>query len=251
MIEINSFWNKLTLTKMEKLTIKSFTDHGHVFNLYTYNKNNNFRFECNNFNSKDANEILDYSKYFTYVGNGDCPAGSVGGFSDIFRFELLKKKNWYVDMDVTCLKNFSDLDTEDLVLRPHGSTTVVANIIKCTSSMTEGGAFINAVLDRYYNEINPNSSNWIRPLVLLDEVVKSMNLTSFIVSDNIFGNDQSEEFIRNLKKPVDEISSIPSHAVHWCNTAATTGNWNRELKEDWNNPRPLSLFSTLLRRYKL
>jgi len=95
---IQSLWIGESLTTIEQLCINSFLYHGHEFHLYTYD---NILNVPSGTTVKDANEILDNSKVFTYCN------GRVSGFADWFRLEMLNKKGgFWVDMDVICLKPF-------------------------------------------------------------------------------------------------------------------------------------------------
>ena len=242
---INSFFYGSKLNLLERLTIHSFLANNFQFNLYTYNK------KCtdikdNNFNIIDANEIVDNSKFFTYVGRGDCPKNSVGGFSDIFRFNLLTKTiGWYVDMDVTCLKSFDDLQ-DTIVFKPSKNFGAVANVIKCNDS-----GFNKSVLNDYNAQININNDSWCLPLEIFYNNINKYNYLNKIVDKNVFGDDSHSDLLEILEKNVYELSSLPSHAIHWCNTACTTSIWNKRLKIDWDNPSPVSLYYTLLKKYNL
>lgn len=242
---INSFFYGGKLNLLEKLTIHSFIANGCQFNLYTYNKNCT-DISDNNFNIINANEIVDYSKFFTYTGKGDCPRNSVGGFSDVFRFNLLLKTvGWYVDMDVTCLKPFNDINNT-IVFKPSKNFGAVANVILCNDSR-----FNTAVLNDYNNQLNKDNDSWCLPLEIFYKNIKQHNYSDKIVSKSVFGDDSHSDLIDILEKNVYELSFIPSHAIHWCNTACTTSIWNKRLNIDWNTPRPTSLYYTLLKKYNL
>ena len=87
-MEINFLWIGDKLGKLEQLTLKSFLDNGHQPVVWLYDR------ECTGIPDgtfkKDANEILPSLRIFSYEGRGDCRAGSYGGFSDLFRYYLLK-----------------------------------------------------------------------------------------------------------------------------------------------------------------
>ena len=91
-----SLWIGNELSNMEKLSIKSFIDNGHIFHLYTYGEVKGIP---KGTIIKDGNDILDKSEIFTYKN------GSYSAFSNLFRFTLLYKKGGYwVDTDFVCLK---------------------------------------------------------------------------------------------------------------------------------------------------
>lgn len=241
---VNSFFYGHTVSLMEQLTIQSFIQNNHQFRLFTYDPDH-FPLKDSKLDIVNANEILDHANFFVYTGNGDCPAGSVGGFSDIFRFEILKKHgSWYVDMDVTCLKNLDSLK-DDIILRPNKNHGTVANIIKCNDAN-----FCNSVLEKY-KTINSSNDDWVKPLALLHETIKEYSYDKYIVEKSLFGNDYFYDLIEFLDKNYNELSNVPTHAIHWCNTACTTAKWDKRLRIDWNKPRPASLYYCLLRKYGL
>ncbi|ECK8420401.1 hypothetical protein FR413_06060 [Campylobacter jejuni] len=78
---------------MELLSIKSFIDNGYKFILYTYNLDDKIFKKLDelfdDFELKDANEIVSFKNYFR-----DDRGSGVAAFSDYFRYNLLylKKK---------------------------------------------------------------------------------------------------------------------------------------------------------------
>ena len=93
---IQSVWVGNPLSRLEQLCVKSFLDHGHEFHLYTYDEVGNIPLGAT---IKDANKIVPRDEIFTYKG------GSFAGFGNLFRYALLSKKgNFWVDMNVVCIK---------------------------------------------------------------------------------------------------------------------------------------------------
>ena len=93
---IQSLWIGEELSKIEILSIKSFMDNCHIYNLYTYDNVKNIP---PGVIVKDGNEILDKSQIFRYKN------GSISAFSNLFRFVLLYKKGGYwVDTDMICVR---------------------------------------------------------------------------------------------------------------------------------------------------
>ncbi len=100
---IQSLWIGNSLSTLEQLCISSFIKNGHEFHLYIYDHIDNIPKETI---IKDANEIIPEKDIFTYHN------GSYAGFADWFRWTLLYLKgNFWVDMDIICIKPFS-FDTE-------------------------------------------------------------------------------------------------------------------------------------------
>lgn len=95
---IQSLWIGEKLSLIEQLCITSFIHNGHEFHLYTYGKVANVP---NGTILKNANNIIPEKNIFTYG------KGSYAIFADWFRWMLLYDKgNFWVDMDVVCLKPF-------------------------------------------------------------------------------------------------------------------------------------------------
>lgn len=245
-MNINFLWIGDKLGLMEKLTLTSFLRNDHIPVLWVYNH------KCagipKGIKVKDAGEILHPSKVFAYKGNGDCRLGSYGGFSDIFRYYLLQATGeWYCDMDVTCLKNFSKIKQE-YVFRPHKNTKIVGNIIKTPKDCN----FLKECILETEKYITPENDRWIKPLEILSNHITLHKLEKYICPPPWFGVDSSESlqqylainyFTTNLK--------LPTYAIHWCNEAITTGQWNKSIKRDWNCPIPTTLYYNLLEEYKL
>ncbi len=113
--EISSFWYTPEGYKgigiMELLSIVSFLDNGYKFVLYSYNLDDIFFKKLDelfdDFELKDANEIIPFENYFS-----DDRGAGVAAFSDYFRFNLLYYRGGvWADLDMICL-NYIDLTQE-------------------------------------------------------------------------------------------------------------------------------------------
>ena len=96
-----AFWWGDGLSPYEVLCLKSFIDHGHRVNLYTFDSRlavPDGVLTC------DAAELISRDRFFTYKsGQGQ---GSPAGFSNLFRYRLLAEKGgWWIDTDVVCLSS--------------------------------------------------------------------------------------------------------------------------------------------------
>jgi hypothetical protein len=99
---IQSFWIG-SIGKMERLCMKSYLAQGHEFHLYMYPNLVDQHTIPEGVIIKDANEIIPIQKVreFKWLQQG----------SDFFRVALLMKRgNWWVDLDTVCLRQF---DFED------------------------------------------------------------------------------------------------------------------------------------------
>jgi hypothetical protein len=235
------------LNKLSKLGLKSFLDHGHDVVLWVYDKT------CENVPSgviiEDAGQIIHPDKVFLYSGNGDCRKGSCGGFSDIFRYNLLNKVGgWYCDTDVTCLKNFEPLNKKEYVFRTHKYTLAVPNILKCPSDSD----FLKKCITETERVIDKNNSRWIKPLEIFSNTIEEMKLQKFILDENYFGID-SNDTLRNLISLYyfNSKFNLPEYAIHWCNEAIQTGQWDHTIKTDIETPIPTTLYYKLLKKHKL
>lgn len=97
---INALWIGEKLGEISKCCLNSFVLRGHPVHLYTYAKIEDVPVgvQC-----CDANEIIPESQIIKHN-----ETGSYALFSDIFRYELMRKeKGIYVDCDVYCLKTIT------------------------------------------------------------------------------------------------------------------------------------------------
>lgn len=94
-MEVFSFWYGSPLSTIEKLSIKSFQNHGHKFVLYVYDMDMEVP---PNTIKKNANDIICHSDIFKY-------SGSYATFSDLFRYKVLYEYGGtWVDLDMVCIK---------------------------------------------------------------------------------------------------------------------------------------------------
>jgi hypothetical protein len=100
MQKFQSFWFGDCLPLYQQLAAKSFFDFGHEYVLYAYKK---FDVPAG-VELRDANDILPESRLFFYGERAGVGRGSIAGFSNLFRYNLLHQKgDWWVDADVVCL----------------------------------------------------------------------------------------------------------------------------------------------------
>lgn len=282
---INGLWVGKTISLMTVLTIKSFIDcHNTYFILWCYSPdemkealnefilNGDDQLIKSSLVIKDAGQIIPEEKVFCYTGNGDCRAGSYGGFSDLFRYELLYKRGgWYVDMDVTCIKDFRDFK-DDYVIRPHHQTEIVGNILK----VPKNSDWMKLCKDDAWEQINENNNDWHKPIEILRKNFYKCNLEKYVVDKNYFGNDGIDNFNivtafyhhmffpnkndYNLKLEHEckdlqyfnfnvEFASLFEYALHWMNEASSNGLYRERV--DWDKPKPKSMYTTYLKHFKI
>lgn len=96
-----SLWLGTRLSPLEQLCITSFVAHRHKFILYSYADVENLPQGCE---LRDARMIVPEEGVFFH--RSGIHVGSPAGFSDRFRYELLRRRGgWWVDTDVFCLKD--------------------------------------------------------------------------------------------------------------------------------------------------
>lgn len=205
---INGLWIGTTLSKIELLTLSSFIDNGHDFYLWVYDK-----IETkipDKVVLKDANTIIPREKIFRYkykdqFGHGK---GSLGGFSDIFRYKLLYEHGgWWVDMDVCCIKPF-DFDAP-FVFRIHHDLAMVGNIMKCP----KGSELMLKCYNTAIVEVTETNTNWHKPIEILNIYVKHLKLSNYIID---ISNQDNWHHVRKL---ITKYTPIPDnwYAIHWAN----------------------------------
>ena len=96
-----SFWWGGPLSPYEWLSLKSFIDFGHDFDLYSFDSHIAVPAQVR---VRDAAELADRAEFFVYErGFGK---GSPAGFANLFRYYLLAERGgWWVDTDVVCLSD--------------------------------------------------------------------------------------------------------------------------------------------------
>ena len=105
---------------MEQLSIASFLENGHEYDLYVYDGVTNVPARAM---VRDANEILPASRIFQYKHQA-----SYAGFANFFRYKLLLERGgWWVDTDVICLKPFDFADEYVFASELDGETEVIAS----------------------------------------------------------------------------------------------------------------------------
>jgi hypothetical protein len=99
-----SLWVGPKLRWIEQLCIKSYLDNGWRFQLYVYDEPDNVPEGCE---ILDASAIIPTKDVFVEGQGSGLHAGSVGAFSDLFRYQLLcKRGGMWTDTDVINFRKF-------------------------------------------------------------------------------------------------------------------------------------------------
>jgi glycosyltransferase involved in cell wall biosynthesis len=247
-------WFGETLSRLELLTLHSFTHFGHEFHLWAYDDLTRAGLP-KGVVLKDATKIIPRKNVFakkhadpeTGVGRNSFGAP----FSDLFRFKLLRDKGGiWVDMDVTCLR---PLDFKSAyAFRPH-RLGIVGSILKAPAK----SALMRRVHAETARRVTPESA-YLLPNRILSQHVSQMKLERFIVA-GLSNPDSWHDYVRPM---IEGPAEIPSdwYAIHWINEmwrtlAADDGKYRgRQLLSyvpDKNNPKSGSTLWELYRKYGL
>jgi glycosyltransferase involved in cell wall biosynthesis len=167
-------WIGKHLSKLEKLTLLSFTRHGHAFNLWAYDALDEAL--PPGVVLRDAAQILPRERIFLKA-ESDPSAGvgrmSYGPFSDLFRYKLLYEHGGiWVDMDITCLKPFDF--AEPYVFRAH-QIGLMGNLMKVPPK-SELMRLSFELADKVANETVP----WLTLNKILRNCVHFLELDGYI-----------------------------------------------------------------------
>lgn len=272
---IHFLWIFGELSLLEKMCLYSFKKNGYVVELWTYNpdlikKQLSNDSHLNTLIISDASHIISKNLIFSYSGNGDCRKGSYGGFSDIFRYELLYQLGgWYCDIDILCITKFIDFDDIEYVFRPHHFTEICGNIIKCPKK----SELMNTCRNESIEFVTKDNSNWHLPLQILQKNYNKLDLNKFKCDINYFGNDdfQNMKIANNnfheiflekdkikkysIRNNIDTMSTYDQkfgfyfpykYAFHWMNEANSVSGFNLK-KVNWDLPLPRTIYKESLR----
>lgn len=96
---MQGLWIGPALSPVERLSIRSFLDHGHPFRLFAYEPVEGVP---DGVELADASAVLPRERMFVQATGAN--RGSVAPFSDLFRYRLLRDAGgWWTDLDVVCL----------------------------------------------------------------------------------------------------------------------------------------------------
>jgi hypothetical protein len=119
-----SFWHGPTLSLNERLSMSSFVNAGHSYDLYSFNRELAVPAGVN---LRDARELANEDEFFVYA---DGPGkGSPAAFSNLFRYRLLAERGgWWVDTDVIHLGK--PLTCADLFFAREDDTFVATGVLR-------------------------------------------------------------------------------------------------------------------------
>jgi hypothetical protein len=243
---IHFLWIGTELSNLELLSLESHIQNNYTCYLWTYQDILNVP---KHILIKDANEIVDESKIFTYkVGNF---SGSLAGFADYFRLNVIHKYGgWWKDIDNVCL-NYFELQSEYLFATEKKRNNLIDLAIssffchKNTKLLEECIQISNTILDTkkniWWGEIGAS---------LMSKLIKLKNLNCYYVPYNYFCPINWYEarniyIANNLCSDINSKLYYNSYNIHMYNEMI------RRLKIDKNKPQKYSLYYNLLKKYNI
>ena len=193
----NFFWVG-ELTQYEILSFNSFLNNGFNVNLWTYfskwnKKNNNLLNE--KIKLKDASEIVNESYLMKFTQ--DSQKSNMSSFSNLFRFELLKKGyGWWFDSDCICLRNAKDF------IKLNNNKQFILGL-EYESYVGSSVAFISDIriadlfLSETYKKLNSNDFNFYWGEIgpdLITETLLEEELIGDVYSSELFFKIPAENF---------------------------------------------------------
>jgi hypothetical protein len=171
MAPIRGLWVGAGLSSLEELSIRSFLAHGHEYHLYSYTP---LAHVPEGTVLRDAREILPEEIVFRHH-----EAGSLGPFSDVFRYELLRREGgWWVDLDVVCLRPFPEPEQYMIasLLRPNGRIVPSGAVLYAGAGSPLSEMLCERVYEKDWNEIEYTE---IGP-DLVSSVVAELGMQQFV-----------------------------------------------------------------------
>lgn len=245
--------------------MKSFLYHGHKVELYTYE---DIPDVPDGVTLIDANEVLDQSKVFVYGDKIGAGRGSVAGFANYFRYQMLyhSEDAFWVDMDVLCLKPF-EFD-QDLVFgwqdeyyinnavigtRKHKHNLFDELITYCEDPFKikhwDGWKLsVRKLLRSVVRKNNTEHIPWgLTGPRALTGYVKKLGLEEYSVRENKFYPIKLKEWKKIFFEPANEIESLisDSYAIHLWHEKMRREKFNKNAHFDTN-----SIFERLAKRYE-
>ena len=201
--EANFFWVG-DLTMYELANFQSFQEKGFIVNIWTYldDRKNSINLDLlDKYNIKNAQHILDVSLLDKFTQGNQ--KRNMSSFSNIFRFELLKKYGgWWFDADCICLKKvdeFINLATRDEFIIGREYKDYTGSSVLFFNDKTILDMIIEEAWERieeknynfYWGEIGPN---------LISEIFLRENLMQNTLNENYFYKISAHKFDLFFKK---------------------------------------------------
>ncbi|HMN46685.1 MAG TPA: capsular polysaccharide synthesis protein [Povalibacter sp.] len=173
---VSGLWVGSRFSPLERACIASFLQHGHHFDLYTYDSVEGVPDGCR---IVSAASIVPRERICVQASAGG-QGGGIAAFSDLFRYELLLRQGgWWVDLDVFCLS--ASLPEQEIVIARQGPTVVNGAVLR----FPQGHPLMAAA--RAACETKASGCNWgeLGP-DLLTRLVREMELQSVVMPPQMF-----------------------------------------------------------------
>lgn len=204
---IQCLWIGKQISRMERLSMKSFLNNSHTVHLYTYD---HIKDIPEGIEVIDANKIVPAEKIFKYK-NYD----SYAGFANLFRYKLLLEKGgFWSDLDIVCLRPITtDAKYVFASERRPGQAVQVNNCFMGAPTNSE-------IMEYCYSSAlgkKPKELHWgeTGPKLLTEAVIK-FELDEFVTHPDVFcpvDYWNCQYFITKSIKDIDE----DAYAIHLWN----------------------------------
>lgn len=222
---VKTLWIDPIIGDLQVLCLESFISRRVKVHLYTYDTITNVPYGVDVF---DANTIIGREYIFKDISN------SYATFSDWFRIKLLYDTGgWWVDCDVFCLRPF-DVDVPYVfateAFHYYGEKALrICNAVIKMPKKSQLGRFILLDILRRLKEDRPEDIPWTEiGAKILDRHITSLDLTKYIVSNEVFCPNDFENY-KDLTEKTCVAFHEDTYGVHL---------WNKMW--EWNNDEPLT-----------
>ncbi len=178
---IQMLWVCGELSRMEQLSVRSFLARGHPVHLYSYAPGRNLPRGVQLF---DATEIVP-SQLAPLSPGAPFAKGSMGAFSDYFRYHLLHARGgWWADMDIVATHPWRFAAEALTASTDESGFGRIANT--CVMRFPAGHALMRACLGEFENlDVRESDISQTGPL-LLHRVMGRLNLGHLMLDPSIF-----------------------------------------------------------------
>lgn len=231
MSSFSALWVGNEFTKVEELCLSSFLYYGHEVKIYLYDLNTKVP---DGVSKEDARNILPEEEIFL-------TEGSYGPFSDIFRYEMIKKtgESW-IDTDIICLK--PDWNFGDYVFGYEDENSVVGSIF----SVPKDCDLLNN-LYRISNSLEKEKIEWDQTgPKLITSMLKEMNMLSVAQDIPVFYPIHYWDWEKLWKKEEKE------NVFEMCKDSYSLQTWNQFVRRnnvDKNNLPEGSAISDFYKKF--
>jgi hypothetical protein len=251
-MQISFYWSGSLLTPHALLSLKSFLAHGHECLLYT---DDDIKNTPSGVTLREASSIIKFSDDF--VVQKGFGKNSPAPFADLFRFNLLKQGGGtWSDLDVICLKSWSDLPQRFIASSletPEGDLPNI-NVL----GLKKNDPFASLWIDIFTTHRDPGDYAYgvVAAKRAFDECVdKPFIAPSFWFNPVSYRNASclismpllSLKKLKNLLRPGEPLNiplPMQSYGLHLWSQMWTSNDWSQHKRYS-----PLTLYGQLQDRY--